>query len=128
MDISGIAAPRIVVPNAQVAQTRAEPAHTSAAAAPVVADNATDVTSTKDARNAQPSDSESRRAVETLNKFLASTNNAIEFSLDQDTGQTLVKIVDTDTQVVIRQIPTEQAVEISKDLSKLQGLLVKAKA
>lgn len=126
MDVTSIANLRSAGPSAQVEQTRAQPAQTPAVSLPVVADNGINVTATKDIRTLLPSEADIKRSLDTINKYLKP--NAIEFSLDQDTGQTLVKIVDTETETVIRQIPTEQVVEISKDLSRLQGLLFRTKA
>ena len=74
------------------------------------------------------SQSDIKTALDAINKYLAPNSSDIQFVEDKDSGLTLVKIVDTATGKVIRQIPTEQIVEISRDLVKLQGLLVKEKA
>ena len=50
------------------------------------------------------------------------------FSIDKDTGTTVVKVVDAETQTVIRQIPSEEMIDIAKAIEKLQGLLVQQKA
>ncbi|BCL75360.1 hypothetical protein JHS3_10960 [Jeongeupia sp. HS-3] len=52
----------------------------------------------------------------------------IEFSVDKDTQIPLVKVIDTQSKEVIRQIPTEEAVNIAKSIDKLRGLLVRDKA
>lgn len=52
----------------------------------------------------------------------------LHFSLDDDTGRTVIKIVDTSTDEVIKQIPSEEILAISKALDKLQGLLIKQEA
>jgi flagellar protein FlaG len=66
-----------------------------------------------------------KRSVEAINRFLQSVARDIEFSVDQDTGQTLVRIVDTKTQTVLRQMPSKEAMEIAKHLDKVQGLLIR---
>ena len=76
----------------------------------------------------QPSENDVKSAVNAINKYLAPNSNDIQFIQDKDSGATLVQIVDTATGTVVRQIPTQQIVDISKDLAKLQGLLVKEKA
>lgn len=68
------------------------------------------------------------RAVDKINKFLKPLNSSIEFSIDQDSGRTLVKVIDTDTKDVLRQFPSKEALAISSELDKLQGLLVREKA
>lgn len=52
----------------------------------------------------------------------------LRFSIDEDTGKTIIKVVDTHTDEVIRQFPTEQAIEIARTLDKVQGLLFNDKA
>ena len=59
--------------------------------------------------------------------FLNSLFN-LRFSIDEDTGKTIIKVVDTHTDEVIRQFPTEQAIEIARTLDKVQGLLFNDKA
>ena len=67
-------------------------------------------------------------ALRSINAFLESNSSSLEFSLDQDSKRVIVKVVDAQTNDVIRQIPTEEAIEISKALDKLQGLLVNSQA
>ena len=92
----------------------------------VVADNGINVTAAKPIP--PPTESDIKSALNAINKYLAPNSNDIQFVQDKDSGITLVQIVDTATGAVVRQIPSQQIVEISKDLAKLQGLLVKEKA
>jgi flagellar protein FlaG len=64
-------------------------------------------------------------AVEHINTMLQTVSPTLKFSIDDDSHRTIVKIVDQQTQEVIRQIPTAEALDISKALSKAQGLLIK---
>jgi len=52
----------------------------------------------------------------------------LQFSIDEDTGKTIIKVMDVHTEEVIRQIPTEEAVKIARTLDKVQGLLFNGKA
>jgi len=54
--------------------------------------------------------------------------SGLDFSVDDDSGRVIVKIVDSETNEVIKQIPSEEMMRISKALDKLQGLLVKQEA
>lgn len=47
------------------------------------------------------------------------------FSIDDDSGRTIVKVVDNATKEVIRQIPSEEILSIAKALDRLKGLLIK---
>jgi flagellar protein FlaG len=66
--------------------------------------------------------------VDTFNQYIPMAANNLLFSIDEDNGTVVVKIVDTTTQDVIRQIPSVEALEISRSLDKLQGLLLQGKA
>lgn len=71
---------------------------------------------------------ELKQAVDAINHLLKPVNSNIEFSIDQDSGRTLVKIIDTETDTVIRQTPSVEVLAIAKELGKLQGLLLRDKA
>ncbi len=68
------------------------------------------------------------KAVKMLNDHVAPALQSIEFSIDQETDRTIVKFVDTATQKVLRQIPNEEVIAISKTLGKLQGLMIRQTA
>lgn len=80
------------------------------------------------ARAQSANKAELQDAVATSNNFLKTVTNAVEFSIDEDSGNTVVKVVDTSTKEVIRQFPTEEMLAIAKALDKIQGLLIKQKA
>jgi len=75
-----------------------------------------------------PSMSQLNEAIEEINKAMKRMSQGLEFSVDTDAHRTIVKVVDTQTKDVIRQIPTPVALEISKALERLQGLLIREKA
>jgi flagellar protein FlaG len=53
---------------------------------------------------------------------------SLEFSIDEDSKETIVKIVDQNTKEVVRQIPSVEALSIAKSLDKMMGLLINQKA
>jgi flagellar protein FlaG len=67
-------------------------------------------------------------ALQEIRNTIRPIASELSFSLEQDTGRMLVKIVDTETDEVIRQIPSEELLQISKALDKLQGLLLNNEA
>ena len=67
-------------------------------------------------------------AVKATNEFVGSINDALQFSIDDETGKTIVKVIDTNTKEVIKQIPSEEMIAIAKALDKLKGLLLQQKA
>jgi flagellar protein FlaG len=68
------------------------------------------------------------KAVEAVNKSLDSRSQAIEFSIDDTDKRPIIKVVDQQTKEVIRQIPSEEMLEIARALHKAQGLLINHKA
>ncbi len=68
------------------------------------------------------------QAINAINKFIQPIVGNIEFSIDHDSGRTLIKVVDTATNTVIRQTPSREVLAIAKELDKLQGLLIREKA
>lgn len=67
-------------------------------------------------------------AVKKINAFVSPSSASIQFSVDQDSNRTVVKVVDLETKKVIRQFPNEEVLAMSKALDKLQGLMVKQTA
>lgn len=48
---------------------------------------------------------------------------SLRFSVDHDTGRTVVRVTDANTQEVIRQIPAEEVLKLAKEIDRMQGLL-----
>lgn len=69
-----------------------------------------------------------KKALEEVSRMVQSLGGSLEFSIDQQTGKTLVRIIDTSTNELIRQIPSEEMLTIARSLDKLQGLLLKQQA
>ncbi|MCC7122695.1 MAG: flagellar protein FlaG [Gammaproteobacteria bacterium] len=62
-----------------------------------------------------------------LDKMTAHVQNlqrALQFSVDEESGETVVKVVDTETKEVIRQIPSEELLAIANRLRSTAGVLV----
>lgn len=77
----------------------------------------------------QPSAEELENAVKTLNQSMKANNSSLAFSVDQDTQQTVVSVLDSQTGEVIKQFPSKEAIAISKAIGEIQqGLLLKQKA
>lgn len=67
-------------------------------------------------------------AIEKVQEFTNTLANELKFSIDDKSGHTVVKIVDTATDEVIRQIPSEEMLAIADALGQIQGVLLKQKA
>ncbi|SEP71038.1 flagellar protein FlaG [Ectothiorhodospira magna] len=68
-------------------------------------------------------------AVEQINDFVQVIQRDLEFSIDDATGHTIVKVFDRHTQELIRQVPPEEFLAIVAHLEEVkEGLLVKEQA
>lgn len=77
----------------------------------------------------QPSPEQVKKAVESIKQAVKPTAaNSLDFSIDEQSGKTVVRVTDTDTGEVIRQIPSLEMLEIARSLDKMQGMLLKQKA
>jgi flagellar hook-associated protein 2 len=74
------------------------------------------------------SEEEVLKIVDDLNTSLQVFNTELNFSVDQETDKTVIKIVDSASGEVIRQIPAEDALRLASRISKLLGLLVDGNA
>jgi len=60
-----------------------------------------------------------RETVQELNVAPQLVSRNLEFRIDSDSGKTVITVRDTQTQEVIRQIPSEQLLKISGKLKQL---------
>lgn len=68
---------------------------------------------------------QAQKAVASINQVVQVFNRNVEFSVDDDTGIKVVKVVEKDSHDVIRQLPLEAVIGFARTLDTLQGLLVK---
>lgn len=75
-----------------------------------------------------PSRADVEYAVARANEVLQTSRRTLTFVLDGDFDQPIVKVVEAATGEVVRQIPNEEVVAISKAIRDMQGLLLRARA
>lgn len=51
-------------------------------------------------------------------------NRRLDFQVDKDTQRIVVKVIDTETDKVIKEIPPEQLVQLAAKIQEMVGLLV----
>lgn len=76
----------------------------------------------------QPTREQVAQAMSKVKEALPELAQNLQFSIDDDTGTTVVKVVDASTNELIRQIPSEEMLAISKAIDAFTGLLIKQKA
>lgn len=69
-----------------------------------------------------------KSAADKTNEIVKNLAPRLHFSVDEETGKTVVKVIDQDTDEVIRQIPPKEMLEIAKALDTIQGLIIRKQA
>ncbi len=63
-----------------------------------------------------------------MNKYVQNMQRDLHFSVDEDSGETVIKVVESQSQRLIRTIPSEEFLSISREFNQGVGLLLKARA
>ena len=71
--------------------------------------------------------SQMEELVAIANKRLKATNAVISFDVDKDTKMVVTTLLDSRTNEVIRQIPSEAVLEIARSIDKFASVLVQEK-
>ncbi len=58
------------------------------------------------------------KAIQQINENEQVVQREIRFSIDEDSGETVIKVMDLATDEVIRQIPNEEALKFARKLSE----------
>ena len=64
-------------------------------------------------------------ALAEINQTMQMASIGVRFEFDKEAETMIAKVVDVETGMLIRQMPSAEVVRISKVLGKLQGLLVR---
>ncbi|MBK9220073.1 MAG: flagellar protein FlaG [Uliginosibacterium sp.] len=102
------------------------PADTESAGLKPVAEEAAPVAAAAQAGK-PPSQEQIDQAMKEVKQALPFQARDLQFSIDNETGRTVIKIVDPATKEVIRQMPSEELLAITRALDKFTGLLTKQK-
>ena len=68
------------------------------------------------------------QAVSDLTQNMQNLHRALEFSIDENSGRTVVTVIDKETRKVIRQIPQKDILALASRIEKAAGLLVHEEA
>ena len=69
-----------------------------------------------------------QEAVSQMNDFVQNLQRDLKFSIVDGSGETIVKVIDAKTDEVVRQIPSEEALELLSRFQESTGLLFKKEA
>jgi flagellar protein FlaG len=62
------------------------------------------------------------RAVVDLNDYVQKVGREIHFSVDEDSGTTVIKVMNAETQELIRQIPPDELLALAEFLEEVQEI------
>lgn len=68
---------------------------------------------------------EIKEAVEIANETLIAKNKSVRFTIDETLDRAVVTVVDKKTGEVVRQLPSEEMLNVARNIEELKGLLVK---
>lgn len=70
----------------------------------------------------KPDLQEVNNAVSHLNDYVQSVGRELQFRVDEQSGHTVITVIDAETKDTIRQIPPEQALSLAKQLDQDEKL------
>lgn len=76
------------------------------------------------ATHTQTERNDTHQATSALSKILQVSDQSIRFSMDEDTQQMVIRIIDVQTEQVLRQIPAQELLDLAKSLDRMRGLLI----
>lgn len=71
---------------------------------------------------------ELQAAIDRLNELMKDGQRSLAFSVDDDLGEVVVKVMDKKTDELIRQIPNEEALKFAKNLEGVLGVIFNDRA
>lgn len=67
-------------------------------------------------------------AIDRLNELMKDGQRSLAFSVDDELGEVVVKVMDTKTEQLIRQIPNEESLKFAKNLEGVLGVIFNDRA
>lgn len=64
-----------------------------------------------------------KAAINRLNELMENSGRSLAFSVDDELGDVVVKVMDKQTEELIRQIPNEEALKFAKNLEGVLGVI-----
>jgi flagellar protein FlaG len=66
-------------------------------------------------------------AVKSANAAVRQMNTSLTFQTDDSSGRLVVRVIDSETQKVLRQMPSEEMLSLSKAIDRMRGLMIHLK-
>jgi flagellar protein FlaG len=69
-----------------------------------------------------------KQAVQEIERFVQSVKRNLEFSIDEASGKVVVKVIASESGLIVRQIPSEEVLKLAESLTTASNVLFDAKA
>ena len=76
----------------------------------------------------EPTRAEVEQAVSSANEQMHTIAPSLQFEVDADTRQVVIRLIDRQDQRVLRQVPSPEMLEIARALERMQALLLRTRA
>ena len=63
-----------------------------------------------------------------LNELVHELHRELQFSLDDESGEVVIKVIDRETDTVVRQLPPEEVLKLRKRLQEAAGVIFHGQA
>lgn len=128
MNVSTVSAVPVATPVSSVSSNNATATYSR-----VVESGSTSQADNQVASNASSGDSESQRAevdsaVASMQSFVQAIKRDLNFHIDDSSGRVVVKVLDGGSGDVVRQIPSEEALQLAARLEEARSLLFSEQA
>ena len=70
-----------------------------------------------------PEPEDLQEAVSRLNDFVQNVRRTLSFSVEEQTGTTVVQVIDAETEELIRQIPAEETIKLAASIEEFTSSL-----
>jgi flagellar protein FlaG len=62
-----------------------------------------------------------------LNDYMQNLHRSLQFQVDEQSGETVIKVIDSETDEMVRQIPSQEVLDAKNAVDKYKGILLEAK-
>lgn len=73
---------------------------------------------------AGPETQQLQSAVTKLNDFVQNVQRTLSFSIEESSGTAIVQVIDSETDELIRQIPTEETIKLAASIAEFSANLL----
>lgn len=82
----------------------------------------------EDAAKEKPKEADITELVDELNSMVSLMRKGLAFKIDEESGKPVVSVLDLESGDIIRQIPNQEALDLSQKLAEVAGFLLRTEA